>query len=190
MSRCVIALVLAAAVVAARLPISAQSVSPPWYPTQPGTRWIYQHESRDGGNRGIAHPAIERWKTAETISSTRAIPEGTLVLIRVDVFNHVRPTGQLTAMDRTTQVPREQSLLLRNDCLYDLQGDHEIGLPYREALLRGHAAPEFCFPMTVGATWGRVPETDPAENDVWYVKALNGDPFGLEHGQTFHLFAH
>jgi hypothetical protein len=50
-----------------------------------------------------------------------------------------------------------------------LDAAHEVRLPYREALQRGDVQPDFCFPMTVGASWGRTSETDPAENGVWYV---------------------
>jgi hypothetical protein len=56
-------------------------------------------------------------------------------------------------------------------------------------LLRGGVAPAFCFPITVGMMWGRTSGTSPAEEDVWHVTAVNGDPFGAQGGTTFHVFA-
>jgi hypothetical protein len=113
--------------------------------------------------------------------------------------------GWLPENDSTKWLPPESYALLHHDCLYRLREinredpenswdaldhNHQIRPQYREALLRDQIAPELCFPMTVGASWGRVPDTDSAENDVWRVNALNGDPFGANGGRTFHLFAH
>lgn len=183
----------------------ARDVTDSWYPTQPGTSWTYLHESRDAGNRGIVHPMIERWTTEETIVSTRSIPEGTWIEQRTRAFDHVMLEGWLPENDATKRLPPESYALLHGSCLYQLQEtsrddpddiwdaldrNHQIRAQYREALQRGNVAPAFCFPMTMGASWGRTAETDPAENDVWRVKALNGDPFGEKGGRTFHLFAH
>jgi hypothetical protein len=185
--------------------VSAQDVALSWYPAQPGNSWIYLHESRDAGNRGIAHPMIERWKTEETIISTRSVPAGTLVVQRTKVFGHVMLNGWLPVNDVTKRVRSESYFLLHEDCLYGLRDinregpegildalddNHQIRPPYLDALLHGNIAPDFCFPMTVGSSWGQVPDTSPAEEDVWHVKAVNGDPFGATGARTSHLFAH
>jgi hypothetical protein len=187
-------------------PRSAQNVVSTWYPIQPGDTWTYQNESRDGGNAGgIANPAVERWKTEETIVSTTSVPEGALVTQQTKVLEHEMLNGWFAPNDHTKRVPSHSYFLVRQNCLYWLREivreepdniwdaldlNHQIRSQYRDALRRGTIAPEFCFPMTVGMMWGKVPDTSPADEDVWRVTAVNGDPFGVNGGTTFHMFAH
>lgn len=117
-------------------------------------------------------------------------------------FDHVMLEGWLPENDVTKRLQPESYALLHGSCLYQLQEtsrddpddiwdaldrNHQIRPPYREALQHGNVAPAFCFPMTVGASWGKVPTTSPAEEDVWHVKAINRDPFGVKGGRTLHL---
>jgi hypothetical protein len=181
--------------------VVAQNVASLSYPMQPGDTWIYQNESRDGS---MAHPSIERWKTMETIVSAAPIPEGTLVVKRTKVLDHVMLNGWLPENDHTKHLRSESYLLIHQDCLYQLREidredsediwsaldhNHQVRPQYRDALRRGNIAADLCFPLAVGMTWGRVPDTSPAEEDVWSVKGVNGDPFGAKGGTTFHLFA-
>src|SRR5262249_136170 len=59
---------------------------------------------------------------------------------------------------------------------------------FRAELAARQVAPDLCFPMAVGASWGPVPPPD--EDFTWNVKSLNGDPFGVKGGETFHLSAY
>jgi hypothetical protein len=199
---------MAAAVAQGVAPPSTQNVVSSWYPMQPGDAWIYQHESRTGA---FAYPMIERWKTAETIVSAVTIPEGTFVVQQTKVLDHVRLNGWLAENDRTKDLRPESYFLIRQNCLYQLQEidredpddfwsaldhNHQFRPQYRGALLRsttatgpgnGNIAPDLCFPLTVGMTWGGM---SPAEEGVWSVQAVNGDPFGVNGKTTFHMSAH
>jgi hypothetical protein len=174
-----------------------------WYPIHPGDTWVYQKESDDGGNTGgMAHPLIERWKTEETIASVRTMPEGTLVTKRTKVLDQVMLNGWLAANDRTPKELPESHILIRQNCVYVLDGidardsgnafdtSNHLRLAYRNDLLQGNIPPDLCFPIDNGTTWGSVRGTSPAEEWVWSVKGLNADPFGDRGGRTFHLTAH
>ena len=134
------------------VPLLAQDVSSSWYPVHAGNRWIYEHEYRYGSSR---NPQVTRWQTVETISGTLAIPEGTVVLRDVKVEGDI-PGGWLQS------VYGESHYLLRNDCLYFLNGpqfwnDQQRNLQpqYRAQLLAGDVEPEFCFPLELGKTFGK-----------------------------------
>lgn len=183
---------------AQRATVQAAAVSPTqdivstWYPIHPGDTWVYQKESDDGGSLGMAHPLIERWKTEETITSVSTTPEGTLVAKRIKVFDRVMINGWLAANDRTRRELPVSHMLIHQNCLYVLDGidvrdagnDFE---GYRNDLLQGNIAPDFCFPIDKDSTWGKVPHTSPAEEWVWRVRGLNADPFGVKGGRTYHF---
>jgi hypothetical protein len=48
--------------------------------------------------------------------------------------------------------------------------------------------PVLCFPMVAGREFGRTPSTPPDEEDVWKIRAPNGDPFGVPGARTFHVY--
>ena len=107
------------------------------------------------------HPRVQKWMTEETIVSV----SGDVAIKRVRVIGEA-------AVRETT----ETKWLIRNNCVYpDADGSRP---------------PEYCFPMTVGAEWGRMTNTSPAEEYVWRVDWVNGDPYGVEGGKTFHFSAH
>jgi hypothetical protein len=58
---------------------------------------------------------------------------------------------------------------------------------YRAALIQRKIPPELCFPLTKGKTWGKVPSTSPAREDVWRVVGMDSDPFGENGVRTFRL---
>jgi hypothetical protein len=182
-----------AAVIVLLAPLCAQDVVSAWLPTHIGDSWTYQREERNGAEGGgIAHPEIARWKVEETIKGSIAIPEGVLVRkqiraldpIPVEVRRHIPGTKEID----------ESYDLIRGNCVYSVE-QHvdakrvQLAPEYQKALLSGGVSPEFCFPLTRDATWGKLPSTSPAEEDVWRVVGINADPFGPTNGTTYHFVA-
>src|SRR5579862_9967815 len=136
-----------------------------WYPIlQTGNIWVYADEARDADSdrHGIADPTIGRWTTTETISKVEVIPEGTRVTIRSQIGDLVKLKGW---MDNSSVMTRPQTtLLVRGNCVYRLAGEESQGNGprFREALRRNDVPATYCFPMTAGGEWGRVPSTSPA----------------------------
>ncbi len=158
------------------------SVVRAWFPAEPGNRWVYQHEALDGGERGLADPRIERWKTEETIDAVTDTAGGTVVTERVRVYDHEMLNGWLPENDATKRLQPVETLVIHRNCLYR-EGDS-----YKDA--EGEDTPSLCFPMTLGGNWGRSAATSPTLEAVWHVRALNGDPFGIAGGRTYHASAH
>jgi hypothetical protein len=129
----------------------AQSVTAEWFPMDVGNQWVYARESRGAPAK---NPHVVRWQTVETITGLLAIPEGTVVLRRVEVKGDP-PGGWLQT------VFGESNFLIRNDCLYFLnpqtwnERDRSLRPEYRAQLLAGDDEPEFCFPLSVGKTFGK-----------------------------------
>jgi hypothetical protein len=190
----------------------AQDAMMSWYPLQAGDTWVYQKESRDGD---MAHPKVELWTTEETIVGSVAVPEvgGSLITKRTRVLDHSVPPDFIPQNDSTRHELAESHLLVRGNCVYLLDGidaqgsacdpnvvngpclrpldeQGRIRPQYRDDLLRGKIPADFCFPMAVGSTWGRIAVTSPANEWVWRVEGLNGDPFGPAGQRTFHLWTH
>jgi len=190
----------------------AEDATLSWYPLQPGDSWVYQKESRYGD---MAHPSIERWTTEETIVQSAPVPEvsGTLVTKRTRVLEHTAPPDFIPQNDSTRREAAESHLLAHGNCVYVLDGidaqasacdpnvvngpclrpldaKGRLRAEYRDDLLRGRIPADFCFPMAVGMNWGKVAITSPANEWVWRVEGLNGDPFGPPGIRTFHLWTH
>jgi hypothetical protein len=210
LSRCAVFAIIAGVAIASWMTGAAEDVTLSWYPLQPGDTWIYQKESRDGN---MAHPGVERWTTEESIVNTRALPElaGTLVTKRTRVLEHIVPTGFIPQNDSTKRELPESHLLIHRNCIYVLDGidaqgsacdpnisgcvrpldaNNHVRPEYHNDLLRRKIPADLCFPMTTGATWGKVAITSPANEWVWHVKGFNADPFGPAGGRTFHLSSH
>ena len=60
-------------------------------------------------------------------------------------------------------------------------------MTYHDELRRGTVQPDFCFPLTAGMTWGRIPSRGADPDFVWHAVSLFGDPYGPPHGTTFRL---
>ena len=190
----------------------AEDAALSWYPLQPGDTWVYEKESRSGD---MAHPIIERWTTEETVVRSVPVPEisGNLITKRTRVLDHTVPPDFIPLNDSTRREPAESHLLTHGNCVYVLDGIDAQGsacdpnvvngpclrpldekgrlrTEYRDDLLRGRIPADFCFPMEVGRTWGKVAVTSPANEWVWRVEGLNADPFGPPRGRTFHLWTH
>lgn len=160
----------------------AVSVVSMWFPVAPGDRWVYQHEARDAGTRGMANPSIERWKTEETIDSVTHASDGMLVVERVRAYEQEMLNGWSPANDATKRLTPVERIRIHQNCVY------RDGDTYRAA--DGEDTPSLCFPMTVTGTWGRSAATSPTLEAVWHVRALNGDPFGIPGAPTYHAFAY
>ncbi len=138
-------------ILAACAPALAQGVAADWFPMDVGNQWVYAHESRSAPAK---NPHVTRWQTVETITGKLAIPEGTVVLRSVEVRGDT-PGGWLQT------VFGESHFLIRNDCLYFLNSqawneqDRSLRPDYRTQLLAGDDEPEFCFPLSVGETFGK-----------------------------------
>ena len=130
----------------------AQGMASAWFPMEVGNQWLYEHESRD---TPANNPHVTTWQTVETVTGTLAIPEGTVVLRRVEVKGNP-PGGWLPT------VYGESNYLVRNDCLYFLtphdswnEQEQSLRPEYRTELLAGDVEPEFCFPLAVGKAFGK-----------------------------------
>jgi hypothetical protein len=178
----------------------AQEPAASWYPLEPGDSWVYQKESLDGQ---MAHPDLERWTTEETIVSRVAAPDlgATLVTTRIKVLSDQYTAQFIPENDRAKRELPESHALIYQNCVYVLDGNDAQGAlcgrragaclrPNRDDLVGGKIPPDYCFPMAIGSTWGRVSNTSPAGEYVWDVLGINSDPFGAPGGTTFHLSAH
>ena len=203
--------ILAVGAIVSRI-FGAEDATLSWYPLQLGNRWIYQKESRNGD---MAHPSIERWTTEETVVQSVPVPEvsGTLVTKRTRVLDHTVPPDFISLNDSTRREPAESRLLTHENrvhvldgidaqgsacdpnvvngpCLRPLDPKGRLRAEYRDDSIRGRIPADFCVPMAVGRSWGKVAITSPANEWVWRVEGLNGDPFGWSGGRTFHLWTH
>jgi hypothetical protein len=162
----------------------AEEVMPSWYPLQPGDAWVYQKESLDGD---MAHPDVERWTTKETIVSATKAPDllGTLVTKRIEVLSDSLTPGYLSANNWAKRELPESHFLIHRNCIYLLDGidaqgsacdfnvnssclkpldqNNHVRPEYRDDLLRGKIPADFCFPMQIGKTWGKVPHIFPSD---------------------------
>ena len=127
-------------------PLAAQDMTALWFPLAIGNHWTYEHSALDGSARS---PHVVRWKTEETITGKLTIPEGTVVLRKVDVV------GESTA----NWLSRFGSshYLIHNSCLYFLdpssswnEQDRQLTADYRARLLNHQEVPAFCFPLVQG----------------------------------------
>ena len=133
-------------------PLAAQDAALEWFPAAKGNQWIYEHEDREGSPE---RPLIRRWQTTETVTGMLPIPEGSIVLRRVQVQGET-PGGWLEA------VYGGSHYLLRQGCLYFLdlhdswdEQTRSLRPEYRTNLLAGNVEPEFCFPLAPGKTYGK-----------------------------------
>ncbi len=182
-----------------------------WYPLQPGDQWTYQHETFDQQDQNRVD--VERWVTEERVLSAVKVPDldATLVTKRIKVLSDTVTPDFFPENNRAKREPAETQLLVRQKCIYLLDGHdgdsepcvqrggeclapqdqaNRIRPEYRDDLLAGKIPGDYCFPMGLGATWGKVQNTSPGNEYVWKVTGLNADPFGPNGGTTFHMSAH
>ena len=165
----------------------AQVAVADWFPLHPGDKWVYEHETRDEDGRGAAHLRTQRWRTEETITNSWSIPEGTIFKRRTQVVEGTPGTGYREMLD--------QMYLVRGNRLYRsplsfTQPDHQLTRTFREDLLAGHLAADFCFPLTDAMTWG-APHwgswRKPTNAKDWKVVEVQQAQIGLASQITFHI---
>ncbi len=166
----------------------AQNAVAHWFPVHAGDNWTYEHETRDDAGQGREHPIVHRWKTEETIAGSWTVPEGTLVEKRVRIVEGSPPPGY--------PLDARPAFLIRGECLYMRYMawqplDHILTPAFRQDLLTGHIAADFCFPLVVGETWGAAHWADwrpPAEAKDWKVVGIKPrDLSAPDNGRTFHI---
>ena len=123
---------------------------------------------------------------------------GTLVTMRNRALSDVTSPDFIAANNAARRLPPESHLLIFRNCVYILDGQ-DVGsakiapgyghtrATYHDELLRGTVQPDFCFPLTVGMTWGRIPSRGLDPDFIWNVVSLNADPYGPPNGTTFRL---
>jgi len=168
--------------------IASRDVVASWFPVHVGDKWIYSHETRDDVGGGIYRDErlvggslqIARWETEETTTGLWIVPEGTLLGRTVRIIAGSPPLGYRTDSP-------DPGYLIRDGCLYSAEVEwdpegHQLTPQFREELLAGHMAPDFCFPLTADKTWGAPHFMDwrtPADAKDWKVAGVpdNGTAF-------------
>lgn len=147
-----------------------------WFPVHVEDKWVYDHHTRDDNGGGIAHLDVHDWRTEETVTGLWSVPEGTIVERDIRATGGVPPTGY--------RVHPQQADLLHGDCLYRNVGrdplNHQLLSAFRNDLLAGHVAADFCFPLIVGTTWGAPYWAEwraPADAADWEVADASGNEF-------------
>ena len=176
---------------------SAEDIVRSWYPLQPGNTWLYAKELLDGA---MDHPDVERWTMEETVVSAArdAALDAVLVTLRVKILDHRLPPGG-SRYSNMRERP-ESHLLVRHDCVWIVDGqeagaagyvsDPLHSVRFHADFLQGQVPPDYCFPIATGKEWGRVANTSPAEEYIWRVDRMNGDPYGPPGERTFHFSTH
>jgi hypothetical protein len=116
--------------------------------------------------------------------------------MRDRVLSDVTSSDFIQANDAARRVLPESHQLIFRDCVYLLDGG-DVGsakiapgygharATYRDELLRGAVQADFCFPLYVAMTWGRIPSRGLDPDLVWNVVSANADPFGPPGATTF-----
>ena len=118
----------------------------PWYPLEPGHRWVYDCMSKSGDRR---HPDVSQWTAAITVRERIPTSEGVVVIRSVSLTGDPNPPGGWPSDSRP--------LLERGNCVYLLYP--ELWNPQRRAFTPNFAelirqvSPQFCAPLHPGATW-------------------------------------
>ncbi|HLI83108.1 MAG TPA: hypothetical protein VKV17_04275 [Bryobacteraceae bacterium] len=122
-----------------------------WIPLQVGTRWTYEHEWKSGDRN---RPDVDRWRTEETVTGKVKVPEGLVVLRRVEIKEAPRVThpGYLVARDG-------QPYLVHANCVYVIgegwdRQNQSLRPRYQQYLAHNELSADFCFPLQMGQHWG------------------------------------
>jgi hypothetical protein len=169
----------------------AQTAVAEWFPLNTGDRWIYDVESREMGE-GPGRREIHRLQIDRTVTGRWSVPEGTLVETYVRFVGGAPPPQY--------RPDHAEAYLIRGDGVYLRfvkldQRDHQLTPAYRQDLLAGRYAPDFCFPLAAGKTWGgehwsdgRRPVQTPEEAKDWQVTGIEAPDPALPEGQpAFHI---
>ncbi|MGH7071182.1 MAG: hypothetical protein ACREFO_14390, partial [Acetobacteraceae bacterium] len=148
---------VAPALITAHIPAAASSHRTDWFPAAVGTQWTYEHVALD-----VASPKRVQWTTVETIVGERQIPEGIVILRKVE---RTGPGPNVTGYKAFWNYG---DWLIHDGCAYPLADPGEdntfvrygwnsstgkLSPGYVDALLRGYLHPWVCYPLTVGRIW-------------------------------------
>jgi hypothetical protein len=132
------------------------------FPLQTGNRWIYEREHRDGDPE---RPNVVRWDLQVTVVGRVSVPEGTIVLRKVEASNirvmaaPGKSEQQIQAMQQRVNLSADQfQYLVRGNYVYEFGYGEErnsgsLSESFRKMLLDGDALPAFFFPMRTGTMW-------------------------------------
>jgi hypothetical protein len=140
-----------------------------WFPLQPGSRWVYEHDWKSGDRN---RPEADRWTTEETITSSVSIPEGRVVVRAVKTVGapdrHIiservaLPNGEVREVQRSSDTHTAYPVtrgwapyLVHGNCVYVIADgwdgqQHELRPNYRMDLAQCTLSPDFCFPLETG----------------------------------------
>jgi hypothetical protein len=192
---------LLATLCALSVTLSAQPDPLAWFPLQPGSRWVYEHEWKSGDRN---HPEVDRWTTEETITGTITIPDGLVTLRAVKSLSE--PARRSVTVRMANGQVREQAseahggylgtrdeapYLVRGSCVYVVAGggwdgqNRQLRPEYRLDLLEGSISPDFCFPLKADQKWGN--------NDLpWRVEPASAGAasfLAAEYAGAIHIFS-
>ena len=163
-----------------------------WYPLEVGNSWIWQNESLDGD---WVHPTFERWTMEQTIISIA--PDAELVELCDEPQSRAQ-RRRFTRFHRGEQCSTSCCARIASADVPPMRlhfgwprgrvGKDRARLwPPRAAYQRNCCAarcsPDFCLPLTVGMTWGRIPSRGLDPDFIWNVVSLNADPYGPPTGR-------
>jgi hypothetical protein len=127
--------------------VMGQEISFDWFPVHIADHWVYQNEQKGGESQ---RPDVARWTTEETVTDIIRIPEGQIVLRKVQSSGSYKGNGYVADYS-------DGNFLVRSDCIYFLGTAWDSGAldsEYLKSLNKGEIAPDLCFPLEPGKQWG------------------------------------
>lgn len=142
---------LLSCILVANSQIIAQGTVSEWFPLHVGDQWVYAHETRTGSPK---HPFVYTWNTVETITGTLVIPEGTAVLRRIDFPDREEGDGWIGGYGESHYLVRNSCVIFLDSQTWD-EKERRLLPEFRTKVLAGKIEPQLCFPLTVGASFGK-----------------------------------
>src|SRR6266576_5899661 len=127
--------------------VMGQEISLDWFPVHLSDHWVYQNEWKGGEAQ---RPDVTRWTSEETVTNIITIPEGQVVLRRVQSNGSHKGHGYVAYYG-------DGNFLVRSDCIYFIGTAWNSGAldpEYLKSLNSGEIAPDLCFPLDPGKQWG------------------------------------
>jgi hypothetical protein len=90
----------------------------------------------------------------ETITGTLPIPEGTVILRRVDFPDGAQGDGWIASYGESHYLVRKNCVIFLDSQTWD-EKERRLLPDFRSRLLAGNVEPQLCFPLTAGASFGK-----------------------------------